>query len=315
MTKEIQPMLGAAIPSDTQEELEAALNKLTYPLIGSPKIDGIRCFIHPFVGPVSRTLKPWPNEYINQTLALIKGFDGEITAGPPDKITAPTVFSDAYSFCMTQNSFESSPKEFTLSVFDFIGKEAAFKAEPYSNRLKRLKDFIASFDLLFPSQGLYWHVRYHDTADLRTVDEVLAYEEVCLKNGYEGIILRSPQGTYKFGRSTLKQQGLLKLKRMEDGIGEITDIEPTYKNENELTRDERGYAKRSSKNAGMLELPRVGAFWVGDFKVGAGRSTHEERAQWWDIRDTLIGRKIKYKWQKVGSKDAPRFGVFVGWLT
>ena len=37
------------------------------------------------------------------------------------------------------------------------------------------------------------------------------YEERCLEQGYEGVMLRDPNGLYKFGRSTMREQGLIQV--------------------------------------------------------------------------------------------------------
>jgi len=54
-----RPMLAVAIKD---------LDDLDYPLYVSPKLDGIRCLIHPELGPVSRKFKPIPNDHIRVSL-------------------------------------------------------------------------------------------------------------------------------------------------------------------------------------------------------------------------------------------------------
>ena len=47
------------------------------------------------------------------------------------------------------------------------------------------------------------------------------------------------------------------------------------------------------------------------FKIGTGY-TAEMRKELWEIRDTLIGKLVKYKYFNIGVKVAPRLPVFLG---
>src|SRR5712671_4379026 len=89
-----RPLLAATISGD--EELAA----LTYPLIASPKVDGIRIICHPDLGPITRSCKPVHNMIVRDYLAdsAYSGFDGEIVVG---HITAPDVFQRTTSGVMT----------------------------------------------------------------------------------------------------------------------------------------------------------------------------------------------------------------------
>jgi len=64
-------------------------------------------------------------------------------------------------------------------------------------------------------QGILGMVRVKPIGvyNIKDLEEFKACEEKFLKEGYEGIMARSPHAPYKVGRSTLKEQGLLKIKR------------------------------------------------------------------------------------------------------
>ena len=69
-----KPMLASAV---TPEQLDT----LTWPALVSGKIDGIRCIIHPDLGPVTRSFKPVPNHYVYEKLLELAGgsnLDGEL---------------------------------------------------------------------------------------------------------------------------------------------------------------------------------------------------------------------------------------------
>ena len=72
-----RPLLAA---KTTDEDLR----RLTWPMLASPKIDGIRALV---VGGklVSRTLKPIPNKYTQALFGRpeLEGLDGELVVGQP----------------------------------------------------------------------------------------------------------------------------------------------------------------------------------------------------------------------------------------
>ncbi len=116
---------------------------------------------------------------------------------------------------------------------------------------------------------------------------------------YGGTTLRDPLSPYKVGRSTLKEQYLLKLKRFTDGEAHIT-----------------GYTEAVSEDM-RTPLGILGALEVQDlktkasFKVGTGY-TDRVRQDLWHRRVAIRGRIIKYKHQAFGAKDAARIPVFLG---
>ena len=89
-----RPMLAGSIKQDSD------FDKLNYPLIASPKLDGIRTLIHPILGAVTRSLKPIPNrhtrEYLNALMSaipLMSGLDGELMAGRQINWTDSDIFN------------------------------------------------------------------------------------------------------------------------------------------------------------------------------------------------------------------------------
>jgi DNA ligase-1 len=154
----------------------------------------------------------------------------------------------------------------------------------------------------------------------RTIDneaELLKYEEEVLREGFEGVMIRSPNGRYKEGRSTTNEGLLLKLKRFEDGEAIILEFEQRVINLNPQTKDAFGLAKRSSHQENLQPSGMLGAFIVKDietevvFNVGSGLDD-VLRKEIWQNQDAFRGRIIKYKHQECGSVDRPRFPVFLG---
>lgn len=289
----MKPMLAA--PAED-------LSKLRYPLLASPKLDGIRCLIFGGVA-MSRSLKPIPNKYVQQVLAAQpswEGLDGELIVGDP---TASDCFQRTSSGVMT---IEGEPA-FVYHVFDKWQHRISDKADPFKHRLALAAKVVANHKkaVLVP------HVQLMNEAAL------LKYEAGQLSAGYEGIMLRDPAGEYKLGRSTLREGGLLKLKRFEDSEAEVLGFEPLMHNANEAVRNELGHLERSSHQAGKVALKLLGSLKCRDLKtkvefdLGTG-FTSGQRADLWLGRNKLKGKLVKYKFQPVGVKDKPRFPVFLG---
>lgn len=288
MAKQFRPLLAATVKSTD-------IHRLRLPLIGSPKLDGIRVVMHPQLGPVTRKLKPVPNRYIRERLSeLTLPLDGEILCGEHDA----EVFNRTSSAVMS----EDGEPDFTYWVFDL------YKEGPYVERLTDLRNMTKLPDF----------VRVLKAVVIDTLDDLEKFENDYVARGFEGIMLRSPAGKYKFNRSTLNEQYLMKLKRFEDADATITGFEEKTVNKNPARLDERGYSKRSTHKANQIPAGVLGSFVCTSsefpgltFNVGSG-FTEQQRVDFWKRREALVGYKIKFKFQRVGVKDAPRFPVFLG---
>lgn len=273
------------------------LNLLKFPVIVSPKLDGIRCLkINGEV--VSRTLKLIPNRFIQKTLneILPDNIDGEIIVG--------SSFQECTSGVM---SFEGEPL-FIYWAFDYISNSLS---EEYQNRIKVLKDIVDNINSKF--------VRFVETKQIYSLNELYEYEEEVLGLKYEGVMIRSPASPYKCGRSTEKEGYLLKLKRFLDSEAVVIGFEEMFHNENKLEVDNLGYAKRSSSKEGKIASNTLGKFIVRDIKsgitffIGTGVGlTAELRAHIWNNQEKYLGRLVKYKYQSIGVKVAPRLPIWLG---
>lgn len=305
MSSKLQPMLAAKIES------EADLERLQFPLFLSPKIDGIRLRISEDLGAVSRTHKPIPNKHIQSVvkefMPYLSGMDGEVTVGDP---TAAKIFNDTQSAVMS----ESGSPPFLYHVFDHWYAGGRFDVRQIQLR-EQLFEASARFDYM--QDGMYTQKLFLVTQTLvHSVSEVLHFEEQYLTQGYEGIILRSPTALYKSGRSTFKEHGLLKFKRVEDAEATIIGFEPLQRNTNALTRDVFGYAKRSSHKAGKVADNLLGKLLVehpefGEFAIGSGFDV-ATREEVWQAQERYLGRSVSFTFSRVGMKDKPRWPIFKG---
>jgi DNA ligase-1 len=123
-------------------------------------------------------------------------------------------------------------------------------------------------------------------------------------------------GRYKFGRSTMNEQGMVKLKRFEDDEALVVGLVELMHNDNPLGVNELGYAHRTSHQANKVPTGRLGALqvqWQGKvFNIGTGFDD-ALRHEIWNSPDKFLGRAVKFKYLSVGMKHLPRHPVFLGW--
>jgi DNA ligase-1 len=275
---------------------DADLTKLRFPLLASAKLDGIRAVVRDGVV-YSRSNKPIPNKYVQRLFADFEHFDGELIVGDP---CSKTVYRDTVSHVMS-NDKEGFHVNFF--VFDSVRDLSA----DYRERLRWLAEASEN------NIGIV----LHEQVEMRSLDELLEYEEECLEDGYEGLILRDASAPYKNGRSTVKEGYLLKLKRFQDAEATVVGFEERMHNGNEATTNELGRTRRSSHQAGKSGRGDLGALVCRtsegiEFNIGTG-FTDSERERVWLDRDQFLGRLAKFKFFPVGVKEAPRHPVFLGW--
>lgn len=275
---------------------------LKYPLFASPKLDGIRAVVLDGTL-VSRKLLHIPNKHIFQQLSrpAFDGLDGELIVGSP---TADDVYLVTNSAVM---SYQGEP-EFTYYVFD-----AHDRPECFSNRLAYLREHIERWgDERSRSAGKKFKIVVHEHRHINDEAELLAYEAEQIALGYEGLILRSSMGLYKHGRSTAREQYMLKVKRFEDSEAEVIGIVEEMHNANEAETDNLGRTKRSKAKAGLVGKGTMGALQVRDlksgveFEIGTGFTAADRQRMDW------VSKIVKYKHFPIGVKDKPRHPVYLG---
>lgn len=287
--KKFRPMLSATV---------AEVAALRFPLLASHKLDGIRALVRGGVV-VSRNLKPIPNRYVQALFGReeYEGLDGELLVGDP---TDPTAFLGTTSAVMSR---EGEPDVY-LHVFDDVTEPDL----PFRERYARLQRRLGGRAVLVAQ------------VPVSSVAEVEEFERSALDAGHEGIMLRSFDGPYKFGRGTLSKQDLMKLKRFEDAEARVVGLEELLHNSNEATVGLLGQTERGHSKAGMvgmgtlgaLQVVGVGGRWDGvAFNIGSGFDAATRQAIW-DAGDAWVGRLVKFKFFPLGSKDAPRFPIFLG---
>jgi DNA ligase-1 len=286
-----RPMLAASTKAED-------LTRLPFPMLASPKIDGVRALV---VGGrlVSRTLKLIPNKYVQELFGRpeYEGLDGELTVGPAND---HNVMQATMSGVMSEDGMPNV----MWNVFDDWTRSEGFESR-YASVEQRVKAIGNKYMLAVP------HIVIPNLDALRFVEEKI------LENGYEGVMLRSLNGPYKQGRSGLREGYLLKVKRFTDAEAVVLGTVELNHNRNVKTKDERGFSKRSTHKAGKEAAGVLGCLRVKDvetgveFDVGTG-FTWEQRVTLWANREGLVGLLIKYQHFAIGSVDKPRFPIFLG---
>lgn len=281
---------------------ESTAYRLRFPMYESLKLDGIRCVIRRAVsGKViaySKTFKPIRSKFVQDNFAKEEylGLDGELILGNP---ADPLVCNKTYSAVMTSGC--NQPVDFY--VFD----QFTFGQDPFEKRLQYIQD--AQSKLPFPRLYVI------EQKLARSWEEVLADEQEALSKGFEGLILRTPLGPYKFGRSTLIEQYLLKLKRVAEADAQIIGFTELMINQNAPILDAMGYQKRSSSKEGKIPGNTLGTLILRDletdieFEVGSGWDD-AFGLEVWNNKEKYLNGFCTYKHFPIGRVNKPRQPIF-----
>jgi DNA ligase-1 len=273
-------------------------SQLRFPLMVSPKLDGVRASMQ---GGrlLSRSLKPIPNTFVQGMFeGLPEGVDGELIHGEP--------FDDPYRRTVSVVMSDNKPAvDVKLYLFDRFGPL------PFATRLAGVR-----------ALGLEdtHNVVLVPHFPVNNIGELEECERKFLSHGYEGLMIRDPQGPYKQGRSSEREGWLMKVKRWEDAEARIVDYYEEQENQNIAFTNELGRTARSTAKAGKVGKNRLGGFHcvgVGgrydgiDFDVASGAMSHILREDLWQNRD-LIGKLLVYKFFPKGGDIKPRHPIFKG---
>jgi DNA ligase-1 len=269
---------------------------LRYPVLCTPKVDGIRCVTYPGGTPMSYKLKNIPNLHIRKVLEAygVEGMDGEL------HIVGAKTFGESSGPIMR----ESGTPDFVYYVFDVYNNP-----DYYMNRVKSLdrlpKPQPPCIKILKP-------VLVYDA------EGFMKYWNKCVNDGFEGVITRH-NAPYKHGRGTKTFQDMGKYKNFQDDEAEIIGFEEMNTNTNPKKTNAHGRTERSSAKAGKVPNGHMGKWLCRDLKTGVEFDcgtmlgvTMKKRKEFWDNRQIYVGYIIKYKHQPSGPTAKPRFPTFLG---
>ena len=323
-TKKFKPMLGTNEPF----ELEA----LKYPIIGTIKKDGVRGVIRnnqlrtrsyksqelPLIAnkQIQELTKPIQEAAYKHNMSI--DIEIYIHGIPLNEIVMFTNTKDINTRDhhnkirrkvseLTENFrfYTSIPKELEFYIFDSVieGQEDT----SYVSRIAQAWDILKGIP----------RVTFVDPIAVQSSEEADYYYQKSLKNGFEGLVLRSTYGPYKYGRATAREQYFLKLKPIEELIGTVTNINERMENLNESFMSSQGYSiKRNTINnkegTGLAATATI--IWEGEELKVSLKGTNEQRREIWVNRDSYIGKELKFKGMLYGAKRVPRHPVFIEFI-
>jgi len=296
---------------------EIDLNTLTYPLLASTKMDGCRLLFKQGEI-VTRSLKSLPNKQLNEKFEPLRKFSEQGNLILDGEVFAPGIpFQFIVSCFMTEDCDDKkSIKKWTELCQEhdyFISRQEV---------LDKLKFYC--FDCLtdenLPFQRRIGDVEFHSLLQdivlvkhvrVNNVKEVTSYFNKVLEQGFEGLILRNPEGKYKYGRCTIKENNAYKLKPWATIDSKIIGfIQATQVNEDaEKTVNELGRSRTSKRQEDRHTIDKAQAFVV-DFngkELSVPISMPDEKKEYiWKHQDEFLGKFVEYKYMTVGMKDLPR---------
>ena len=300
--KSFKPMLA---PNEKVD-----LSTLNYSLLASTKLDGIRCIFKD--GEIlSRSLKQIQCKQLRERLEPIRKFseenniifDGEI-------YSSELSFQEITHFVMTQDlGDEELPASVKFYCFDSI------EENKIDTPFKQRADFATLCMMRFPD--IAFPV---EQVEVDNAEEVNEFFEQVLKENYEGLILRDPKGAYKYGRGTLKEGLIFKVKPFLESDAQVTGVVQATRVDEmaEKTINELGRSVTSKKKDDRILIEKASAVTV-DYK---GQSlkvtlalTDEEKIEVWKNKESYIGKWIEYKYLAVGMKEGglPRHPTSLRW--
>lgn len=182
----------------------------------------------------------------------------------------------------------------------------------FEERVIEINNRLSGFNFNFA-----YSVGYDKIDELYELQSI--YEDV-LKDGWEGLVLTHKDHEYKFGRNTLKQGTIIKMKddmREYDGIvidvkEGTSSIEGTEVKTNELGNSVRSQKKEDREPSGMASSFTVQFDEENTLEVCFKGFNHEQLKEIWENKENYIGRHFRYTGMKP-VKNVPRHAFFDCW--
>ena len=185
-------------------------------------------------------------------------------------------------------------------------------------------EYLDRHAVLNQRQGLA-RIPFVEVLDFVTVNhmkDLNKFAADALEYGHEGTIFRRGDALYKNGRATTKSGGLYKNKSRVDTEVTITQFNEQMENLNPKVTNEVGRSQRSSHQENKAGKNTLGSFHCTGFfedgtpfttKIGVFSGfTDADKQNIWDNRTQFLGQKMKIKYMGVGSDQAPRTPVALG---
>lgn len=278
-----------------------------WPKYASRKLDGMRAII--IKGKLlARSMKEIPNENLLGELDKLLEFsvDKEVVLDG-ELYSHDATFQKIISVCRSKSN--PLPDDLKFNAIDMLPQAQWDMDKPTITFRDSNKAMIKAFVRNDFNRAANI-VQYRVASVGRAKEKLAEY----LEAGYEGMMLRDPDKSYKHGRTTLNENWLLKFKSWLDYDGKILEVVegtemiegverkvgPTGHREPVIKKGER--RKNGTFGKFIVELEDGKTMGVGTWKG----LTDEVRAEIWKNKDQYVGRWVRFKGQAVGIKDRPR---------
>lgn len=309
-----RPMLGSNEPFN--------LSEIQYPVAVTIKRDGIRAeFINHEL--LSRELKPIANKQVQELAEPLKEY-GFILNSEFYIHTIP--FNEHSIFTMTH---DLSSREHSNKIKAMLRKEGLTNNYYYYLKLPN----NAKFYIFDTDKDLGYCDRINwlctqlplDNPSFEIVDYLLCYNQTeveeyfdrIIEEDYEGLVLRKPDGKYKHGRATKREQTFLKLKPILNLQATCIGFTERLANTNISFINEVGLLEKrntvdNKENTGIAAT--IIADYMGNELKITLTGTEEYRRYIFENQNEFINKQIQFKGMLYGSKKLPRHPVFLKFL-
>lgn len=262
----------------------------------SPKLDGVRCIAA--FDPLNK--KPY---FMSRKGNVFESTDWIASALEPLFASDPSLVLDGEIYDHDVSDFsqligcikvrralrtpehEKQQQTLKFHVFDVLYSAGTSHETPFAARLVALERLMHR--LPAPSEP-YVELVKQRLVTKSVVDKAL---NTALRKGYEGVMLRQPDGLYGYG---MRSHALLKAKRMQDA-------------EYTVLRLIEG-AGRHANAVGAVELT-TGGKRPRTFRASFSVSD-AERAHYWHNQSDIVGKLATIQFQELTPNGIPRFGQF-----
>lgn len=279
-------------------------SQLTYPLLASYKIDGIRVVVDGR-GVRTRSLKPVQNIHIRRGFEEVVDmcrkwgmlFDGEL-------YSRNVPFSQ---FSGIVRSFSQPiPPGMKYYVFDSLYNWDV--KTPFEQRCARLGGVFAQHPNIVPIPQVV----------VDSAEKVEGMMETAIDWGCDGLILRHPLSRYKYGRGTLREGLIFKYKPYRTWESRVIGVHAAtvVREDAERKVNELGYSVTSKKKGDRVPIEMASAFRVrvGGREAKVTIAASDDTKRWlWEVRRRLVRRWIEWKGMTAGTREGelPRHPVFI----
>jgi len=273
---------------------DSELGRIAYPKIALPKLNGVRGVNQDGLL-MPRSLKHGIKN--NHTRAKyshksLSGIDGELVVGD---------FADENVFVSSTSgvgTVQGLP-QVVWYVFDIYHPTL-----PYKERLK-LRDRVVEDSGVPDIVLIPWVIVTNDK-------QMVEYSSWALSQGYEGLVLRDPNASYKEGRSTELEGGFQRYCPWLKGEATILSINEGEVNNNKSVKNALGFLAKSSHKANKVGSGMAGSVTVRDLASGVIFNMPvpgvELQKEMFNNPEKFMARVVHYKYKPaVKTAGKPRF--------